>query len=90
MRFQDLTFKEKNFSTQALVFFSNGYGASVIKEPYTYGGLEGRYELAVLLGTKEAYSLTYKTPITDDVLGYLSEEEVTEALLKIEDLEKAS
>jgi hypothetical protein len=68
---------------QAIVQFTNGYGASIVKTPYTYGGSEGLYELAVL-GTDG--SLTYDTPITDDVLGSLDENEVSEILEKIQKL----
>lgn len=60
--------------------FDNGFGASVINDGY--GRDSGRFELAVLNGDR----LTYSTPITDDVLGYLSADEVGEALAKIEAL----
>lgn len=65
----------------ATVEFPNGYGASVIRGGifYTKGGT---YELAVLHGG----SLTCETPVTHDVLGYLSENEVDVALAKIEAL----
>ena len=61
--------------------FANGFGASVINDGY--GRDSGLYELAVL---DAEGSLTYDTPITDDVLGYLSPDEVGEALAKIEAL----
>ena len=54
--------------------FGNGYGASVISDGY--GGESGLYELAVLKDGR----LTYETPITDNVLGFLTEEEVQERL----------
>lgn len=63
--------------------FDNGFGASVINDGY--GREQGLYELAVLADGR----LTYDTPITDDVLGYLSPDEVGEALAKIEALPKA-
>lgn len=65
--------------------FDNGFGASVIQGPYSYGGPDGLYELAVLdLGGR----LTYKTPITNDVEGYLTGEQVQELLDRIAALPK--
>lgn len=63
--------------------FPNGYGASVVRNPYSYGGLDGLFELAVL---DRNGHITYDTEITDDVEGYLSEEEVTELLNKVSNL----
>nr|DAM98259.1 MAG TPA: hypothetical protein [Caudoviricetes sp.] len=66
--------------------FKNGYGASVIHNPYSYG-----LELAVLKHNNETeeWNLTYDTKITDDVVGYISGKEELEKLLnKISQLEK--
>ena len=63
--------------------FKNGYGASVVCTPYTYGGDKGLYELAVL--DSEGH-LTYSTPVTDDVIGYLRPEDVTDVMAKIQQL----
>lgn len=61
--------------------FGNGFGASVINDGY---GRESRmYELAVLDASEK---ITYETPITDDVLGWLSESDVAEALDRIKAL----
>lgn len=68
---------------QLKVKFTNGYGASVIRHEFSYGGNEGLFEVAVL---GKGGGLTYDTPITDDVLGHLSEEEVLEILKDISDL----
>jgi len=68
---------------QAIAEFDNGFGASIVKTPYTYGGKEGLYELAVLDSDGH---LTYATSVTNDVLGYLSEQDVTEVLIKIQQL----
>ena len=68
---------------QARITFENGYGASVVKSPYTYGGDKGLYELAVF-GTDG--HITYATPITDDVIGYLRPEDVTDVMTKIQQL----
>jgi hypothetical protein len=62
--------------------FENGYGASVVKTPYTYGGDKGLYELAVIRNDE----LCYDTPITNDVIGYLRPEDVTDVLAKIQQL----
>jgi hypothetical protein len=88
MVFDDLEFQHNatGMNSQAIVFFPNGYGASVIIGPYTYGGDEGLYEIAVLRGERGESSLCYDTPVTDDVLGYLTEADVTETLAKIEAL----
>lgn len=63
--------------------FENTYGASVIKHAYSYGGIEGFWELAVL--DKEG-ELDYKTGITDDVIGWLTESAVENLLDRISKL----
>ncbi len=69
---------------QCIVQFSNGYGASIVQGPHTYGGDRGLYELAVF--GKDG-QITYDTPVTSDVLGYLSEQEVEKTLSDIKNLE---
>lgn len=78
--------RERGESHQVLHRFENGYGASVIQGPYSYGGDEGLYELAVIVWEGETYGLTYDTPITSDVLGYLTPSEVEHYLAKVERL----
>jgi len=46
--------------------FPNGYGASVVRHKYSYGGDEGLFEIAVLRSGK----IVYDTPITNDVIGF--------------------
>ena len=83
--FNDLEFKPhvSMNGIMSRIEFENGYGASVVKGEYTYGGKDGLYELAVLGKDKK---LTYDTPVTDDVEGYLSETQVTDLLIKIQQL----
>ena len=88
--FDTVMFEELNFQPhpmgigeQCIVQFPNGYGASIVKGEYTYGGKQGLYEIAIF--GKDG-QITYSTPITDDVLGYLSEEDVTNTLIKIKEL----
>jgi hypothetical protein len=74
---------------QKLYRFANGYGASVVRFPHSYGWEDGLWELAVLrfTGPKiDDFYLVYDTPITDDVLGYLSEQDVDDTLAGIEAL----
>ena len=79
------------------IYFENGYGASVVKHGGSYGSNKGLYELAVLKnesGTlikeagvfEEQWELCYDTPITDDVMGYLRPEDVTDVMEKIQQL----
>lgn len=85
--------------TQRIYRFPNGYGASVVQFAIpgvsmavgSYGVENGLWELAVLRFVTEgtgqgSYELTYDTPITDDVLGHLDEEEIQEILTRIRDL----
>ena len=67
--------------------FENGYGASVIKRPCSYGGNEDLWELAVLkFYSNGEYHLNYDTEITEDVEGYLTDEDVHELLKRIKNL----
>lgn len=85
--FNDLKFDREvnplgSFMDRASLQFPNGYGISVIRGTYSYGGDEGLYECAVLKDDK----LYYDSPITDDVIGYCDEDEVTEVMKQIQEL----
>lgn len=62
--------------------FNNGYGASVITGGIAYCNEFQPYELDVL----KHGELCYDTPITDDVIGYLTSNEVYDLLDRIEQL----
>lgn len=62
--------------------FANGYGASVVTGSIAYCNKLQPYELAVLKHGR----LCYDTPITDDVIGYLTSNEVYDLLDRIEQL----
>jgi hypothetical protein len=83
-------YKEKplNGGIQKQYKFANGFGASVIQHSGSYGNEQGLWELAVLKWVGERYTLDYSTEITDDVIGYLTEEEVEGILVKVKNLEK--
>jgi hypothetical protein len=86
--FNDLQFKEHPKGAVyggiiSRIIFDNGYGATVVQGPHSYGGSDGLYELAVVGKNDE---ISYDTPITGDVEGYLSETQVTDLLIKIQQL----
>jgi len=84
-KFSDIQFRPHPHSEGKVgrIFFENGYGASVAQHKYSYGGEEGLYELAVL--DKDG-NLTYDTEITNDVIGWLTEDDVENLLSRIESL----
>jgi len=67
-----------------LEFFENGYGISVITGGY--GDKERPFEVAVLKGTEGKAEPCYDTPITNDVIGFLSSYEVDALATEIEAL----
>jgi hypothetical protein len=85
------TFKDLEFiphstgmgGVMSRIVFDNGYGASIVCTPHTYGGDKGLYEIAVL---DTEGKLTYSTSVTDDVIGYLRPEDVTDVMEKIQQL----
>lgn len=79
----EMTNRMINGGVQKLYKFPNGYGASVVRHSFSYGGDEGLWELAVIRYDKNHFDIDYSTHITDDVLGYLSEEDVDIILDKI-------
>lgn len=64
------------------VDFENGYGCSIIRHKYSYGGSKGLWEIGVLHTGK----LCYKSSITEDVIGYLEEPQVADYLDQIAQL----
>ena len=90
----ELYTRDLNGGTQVVHKFENGYGASVVRAPNvgfwgtTYGYDEGLWELAVLTFVNDTeFHLDYSTPITNDVIGHLSDEDVLAVLAQIEALE---
>ncbi len=70
-------------SIQAVQMFENGYGVSVIRSNFSYGGKNGFYEIAVLNTNGD---LCYDTPITDDVIGWLDETGVSDVMHQVQEL----
>jgi hypothetical protein len=63
---------------QAVIKFQNGYSASCIRGGRFYT-TNGTYEIAILHGGQ----IDYTTPLTGDVLGYLSDDEANKVLADI-------
>ena len=73
-----------SYNYHKLYKFDNNYGASVINHRESYG-----LELAVILfdeNNSKNYEMCYDTPITSDVIGWLTEEELEKTLEKIKNL----
>jgi hypothetical protein len=81
--FKDLEFKihPLNSGVHARLDFDNGFGVSVVQSPYSYGGPKGLYELAVFKDGNIHYD---NSVAGGDVVGYLREEDVTDAMLVIQ------
>src|SRR5574343_446095 len=72
--FKDVPFiRDHPNPVRILVHFPSGYGASIIRNEYSYGGNQGLLELAVLMFLPDNfnYDIIYDTPITNDVRGFL-------------------
>jgi len=87
--FKDLEFKPHPMAESlkgivSRIMFDNGFGVSVVKHQYSYGGDRGLYELAVLDSNGEIH---YNNSVTNgDVIGYLKPEDVTNLMEKIQKL----
>ncbi len=67
---------------QAIMYFENGYGVSVLYGSCFYSSGIDTYEVGILYDG----GLTYNTDITDDVMGYLTESEVTDVMIRVQQL----
>lgn len=70
------------FGLRYVFLFENGYGASVVKNIFSYGNTRNLFELAVLKDGQ----ICYETEITDDVIGYLTNRQVLRILERIKNL----
>jgi hypothetical protein len=86
MNFKEFFSRQLHSGIQYLEFFPNGYGVSIVNHEFSYKSDSGDWELAVVIGDKDKYELTYDTPITDNVLGSLSENEVNDICIKVSEL----
>lgn len=86
--FEDLEFEQIDdvpfmVGKRSRMHFDNGFGVSVISHSHSYGGRNGLYEVAVL---DSDGNLTYETPVTNNVIGYLTEEDVSDVMKQVQEL----
>lgn len=75
MDFKNFTSKELHNGIQYLNFWPNGYGVSIVRHDFSRTK-KNTWEIAILQGTKENWDICYSTPITDDVLSNMTDDEV--------------
>lgn len=82
---------------QIIIRFKNDYGASIIHHYGSYGSQHNLLELGVIkfknpneiIGDSLGkWELCYDTPLTDDVLGYLTYSDIIKALNEIKMLNR--
>jgi hypothetical protein len=71
---------------QIMVRFLNGYGASIVRFEYSYGGSNGLWELAVIKWDGEEFDFDFTTGITEDVMGHLNMLDVVITCMEISNL----
>ena len=87
MKFSNLEFASDRGGISTVAKFENGYGLSVVKFPGTYGYPQGLYECALVeFTTKTKYKLSCFPGTENSVIGFCTEETVTELLQKAESL----
>ena len=87
-KFEKYLYKVREESNLHYIFkFDNGYGASVIKNIMSYGHAKDLFELAVIEFIDEfTWKICCSTEITDDVIGYLTNNGVLNLLEAIKNL----
>lgn len=81
-----LDIRALNGGVQVLFRFDNKWGASVVRSSYSYGGDEGLWEVGVIRWYSDSrWELVHGAEVApdDEVVGWLDEDGVTAALLKI-------
>lgn len=90
-KFNDLVFEKHlnypQFNEHAKIFFDNGFGVSVVTGKSAYSNTEKPYELAVIFGSADSWDLHYDNEVANgDVIGWLDKEEVSKAMIKVQNL----
>jgi hypothetical protein len=87
--------RELHGGIQVVIRFPNGYGASVVQHPYSYGGDRGLWEIAPVQWSSEVDGLETSWMLvgrsaglieSDDVAGWLDSSDVDVILEEIRNL----
>jgi hypothetical protein len=89
--FNDIEFipNKSGNGLHGLIFFPGGYGLSVVRCKIPYSNRYSSYadddtwEVAILKGTKDQWEICYDTELTNDVLGYQTEEDINKIIKHI-------
>jgi hypothetical protein len=76
---------------QIIFRFDNNYGISVVCHSFSYGRENGLFELAIIRFNSEDnkdWDIDYSTPITKDVLGDQSKEDVFSVIEQVISINK--
>lgn len=75
------TFEQKSLfaGLQYTAYFKNGYGIDIVKHNGSYGRESDKWEIAIMKDGE----CNYDTPITDDVIGWLTSEEVMHYAIRV-------
>ncbi len=74
---------------QYIYAFPNGYGVSLIKNEFSYGGQADLWEIGIIkINSVDPleWGLCYDTLVSDDVIGYLTDDEAREIMKQVFDL----
>lgn len=74
--------------SQAILFFKNGYGVSVLFGTDFRSNGKNTYEVAIIKGNEKDFNLVYDTPIANDVISFITEEQVTRVMKLVQKLNK--
>ena len=78
-----IDFNSINKGMQLLFRFDNNFGLSVVCHSFSYGRHDDKFEIAVIkFDSDDIWDITYNTPITNDLLGCQSKEDVFDIIEK--------
>lgn len=83
--FNDIEFHYHHDGQHSIIRFENNYLVSVVRAfPSSLGSEQGLYELSIL---NDNMTFDFDNPISKKPIGFLTEEEVTEIMIEIQNLQ---